>query len=110
VGTLETTDARNPYRDTAYADLYQMTVGANTSVVIDLKSSAFNTQVYLTSASGTMLAQDNDGGGGTDSRITTILAAGTYYIDVSSASAGALGLYTLSVDIGKKVGGQITSQ
>jgi hypothetical protein len=94
-GALTPGDQATPSRTGQYGDLFRFTLGATTPVAIDVKSSAFNSFVYLLSSTGSILASDDSNGGGTDARIATGLAAGTYFIEVTSSTAG-LGNYTVS--------------
>jgi hypothetical protein len=95
--SLDPTDGRNPFFSSAFADFYQLTLASTTQITIDMKSNAFDTYLYLLSASGSILASNNDSGGTTDSQIVITLSAGTYYIEASSFLGGVTGPYTLSI-------------
>jgi hypothetical protein len=110
LGSLLTSDGRNPNFLSAYADIYSMTLNSPTTITINLSSTAFTTRVYLLSAEGTILASNT---GAPNSQISTALDAGTYYIVASSSSGGMTGAYTLSLtstSSERRVRGQITSQ
>ena len=94
-GTLSIIDRASLSRPGSYGDLYRFVLSAPTSVAIDLKSTDFNAFVYLLSTSGLVMFSDDSSGGGTDARISANLAAGTYFIEATSATAG-LGNYTIS--------------
>jgi subtilisin family serine protease len=94
-GFLTPVDPATPSRAGQYGDLYRLTLSAPTPVAIAVDSSSFNAFVYVTSISGGVLASDDSGGGGQNARVTTNLAAGSYFIEVTSSSAG-LGNYTVS--------------
>lgn len=94
-GTLSTSDCLFP--DGTYFDLYRLTVPAARTLQIDLTSSQVDAYLILYSADGTSLASDDDGGGGTNSRITRSLSAGTYLVAANSFGAGEVGSYRLSV-------------
>jgi len=84
------------------ADIHAFTANQGQTIAITETSSAFNSYVYLYNSSGIIIAQDNDGGGGTNARIPatsgffTIPATGTYYIYAASLLQGT-GNYTLSL-------------
>jgi len=94
-GSLTPSDQATLSRAGQYGDLYSFTLTAFTPVAIEVKSSSFNSFVYLLSSVGNILASDDSSGGGTDARIATTLGAGTYFIEVTSSVAG-LGNYTVS--------------
>jgi hypothetical protein len=94
-GALTPVDPATPSRSGQYGDLYRLTLSAPTPVAIAVDSSSFNAFVYVTSMAGGVLASDDSGGGGQNARVTTNLAAGSYFIEVTSSSPG-LGNYTVS--------------
>jgi hypothetical protein len=95
----------------SYGDLYKLTLNSVQTLVIDMRSAAFDPLVEISLPSGLPVnfsANPVDSPG--DSRITTTFLPGTYYIISTSATPfAATGPYTLSVAL-KKVHGQITSQ
>lgn len=104
-GSLSTGDCRSPARGSSYyADRYSITGSAGQRVVILLTSPAFDTYLYLIGPSGSVIAQNDDGGGGTNSRIPagggffTLPSTGTYTIEVTSYAQSTTGSYTLSVN------------
>lgn len=94
-GALATTDCR--LSDGTYIDYYKVVLTGQTNFQVDVTSSAFDSFLFLLDASGTVLDVDDDGGPGTNSRITRINTAGTYYIGVNSFASGMTGSYTVSV-------------
>ena len=96
--SLSTSDRTSTLRPYSYADLYQFTLSSSTSVTIDMKSTAVNSLLYLLSPSGTVLALDDNNGGGSDARITVPLNAGTYFIEATSFSL-TTGNYSLSINL-----------
>lgn len=101
-GTLAATDCNAGARGAGYyTDRYTFTATSGQLVAIQLSASAFDTYLYLRNSSGTTIASNDDGGGGTNSRIPassglfTIPTAGTYVIEVTSYSSGRTGAYTL---------------
>ena len=82
-----------------HARYYTLTLEEQSPVTIDLTSSV-DTYLYLRSGdatSGDALHEDDDGGDGTNSRITATLSAGSYTIEATTYSAGATGNFTLTV-------------
>jgi kumamolisin len=85
-----------------YADWYSFSGTAGQQVAILLTSSAFDTYLNLIGPSGSVVAYNDDGGGGTNSRIPatsgyfSLPSSGTYIIEVTSYAANATGNYTLT--------------
>jgi C1A family cysteine protease len=103
-GSLSTSDCRSPTRGSSYyADRYSLSASAGQQVAIVLTSSVFDAYLYLLGTSGTVIASDDDGAGGTNSRIPassgyyTLPSAGTYIIEVTSYDANKTGNYVLSL-------------
>lgn len=86
-------------------DLYEFTVKESVTMQFDLSSTAFDTTLYLARVlqnqdlDSSMFFQDNDGGGGTNSRLQKKLLPGTYWIGASSAAANASGDYQINVSV-----------
>jgi hypothetical protein len=86
-----------------YTDRYTFTATAGQQISIQLSSGAFDTYLYLKDPNGTVIASNDDGGGGTNSRIPASTglftlpagAGGTYTIEVTSYYAAGGGAYTL---------------
>jgi hypothetical protein len=100
-GTLTSTDCRSSVRSNAYADLYSFSASAGQRIVISLDSYDFDTYLYLKDPDGSVIAEDDDGGYGTNSRIPSesgyysLPADGDYLIEVTSWSSQVTGSYTL---------------
>ncbi len=93
-GTLTTSDCT--LSDGSYAKIYHFTGSAGTQVAIDLTSLAFDTYLVLFNSSFTLVALDDDGGGGTNSRIVyTLPQSGDWYIAANAFFVGSTGSYTL---------------
>jgi hypothetical protein len=97
-GSLATTDCSSTIRTGGlYYDNFTFTATAGTTYTITLTSSAFDAYAYLLNGS-TVLAQDDDGNGGTNSRIVyTATSSGTLTIHCTSYSAGSTGSYTVAL-------------
>lgn len=100
-GSLSSTDCRDGARGANYyVDRYTFTGVAGQQVAISLDG-AFDTYVYLRNPGGTVIAQDDDGGPGVNSRIPAVSgvfslpASGTYTIEATSYGALATGSYTV---------------
>jgi len=80
-----------------YTDQFQVTLAAPTSIRLDQVSSVFDTYLIVVDAAGDVVAYDDDGGDGTNSRVTINLAAGTYRVYATSFGPGATGTYALTL-------------
>ncbi len=84
----------------SYARYYTFSLSAAQTVTINLTSSAQDAYLFLLAGSGTggsVIASNDDGGGGTQSRITQTLAAGTYTVEATTYYAGKTGAFTLAL-------------
>ncbi|HEY0587010.1 MAG TPA: kelch repeat-containing protein [Pseudoduganella sp.] len=80
-----------------YTDRYTFSGTGGKVVTIAMSSSSFDTYLYLRGPAGTVLKSDDDGGGGTNSRISFSLpSTGIYTIEATSYGSYATGAYTLS--------------
>lgn len=102
-GTLSLTDCTGGSRGAGYYyDSYQFSGQAGQQVAIQLNAAGFDSYLYLRNSTG-VLKQDDDGGGGTNSRIPatsgtiTLPTTGTYTIEVTSYSQNAVGNYSLTL-------------
>jgi hypothetical protein len=84
-----------PSDDDTLVDPYALTVKAPALVTLDMKSKDLDTYLVLLDANGKVLANDDDGGGGTDSRISISLNPGVYTIFANTSVYGT-GAYTLA--------------
>lgn len=90
------------HRAGRYARYYTFSLTATASVRIDLTSTA-DPYLYLLSGNGTngaVLAQDDNGGGGLNARLTLNLAPGTYTVEATTSGIGRTGPFTLAVATG----------
>ena len=100
-GTLSTSDC--PLEDGSYYDVYSFSATAGTQVSVFMQSS-FDTFLFLNNPDGSILATDDDGGGGTNSRIPavagfiTLPTTGTYTIWANSFDPGVTGAYSLTLN------------
>jgi hypothetical protein len=104
-GTLSTSDCLSRYRVISdwrpYADHYTFSGTAGQQVAILATSAYFDGYMYLIGPAGTVVAQDDDGGGSLNPRIPagtgyyTLPSTGTYTVEVTGYSINAVGTYTL---------------
>jgi len=95
-GTLAYTACQ--YTDATFADVYQMTLGADTTIDLRLNSGDFDAYLVVLDAKGDLVAQDDDSGGGTNARIQQKLTAGKYYVYAKPfANYYSVGNYTLTL-------------
>ncbi|HEV7682385.1 MAG TPA: M4 family metallopeptidase [Pyrinomonadaceae bacterium] len=91
---------------TRRVDLYSFSGAAGQQITVSMSSSAFDTYLYLANSSNQTVGEDDDGGGGTNSRIpatsgfVTLPATGTYTIYATSYAADSLGTYSLTLSAG----------
>jgi hypothetical protein len=90
-----------------YTDIYSFTGTAGQQISVALSSTAFDTVVELLDVNeitASPLAADDNGGGGTNSRIPagsgtfSLPRTGTYYVWVESVVPNATGAYTLALN------------
>jgi hypothetical protein len=107
---LSNTASNGVCNGSAPADRWQFTLSATTTVTLEADSTAFDTYLCLLDSNNSIRAVDTDSGPGTNARVVfQNLAAGTYYIEVSSSSTGhAGGAYTLSLQQGLPPGTPIS--
>ena len=82
--------------DNSFFDLYAFEGSAGQRVQIEMASREIDSYLILLDPNGNDLAQDDDGAGGTNARIETILPTdGTYLLMANSYQAGQAGSYNL---------------
>jgi hypothetical protein len=89
-------DGTGPY----YVDPFQLILVGGQSVTITESSTAFDAELFLHSSSGSVISDDNSGGG-TNARLSyTNASTGAELLLIlpSTASVGATGAYTLTID------------
>jgi hypothetical protein len=81
-----------------YYDAVNIRLAAGETITIDMTSNAFDAYLELYNSSGQRVAANNDGGGGTNARISfTAGAAERFTVWASTFRSGATGAYTLSI-------------
>ena len=76
---------------------FRVTGTSRTTINVGQSNSSVDTFLRLYDANGRLIETDDDGGLGTNSRITRTLRTGTYYIRVSSYASRTSGRYSVSV-------------
>ncbi len=103
-GNLSTGDCRSDLRGVEnFADRYTFNGTAGQRISIQM-TGGFDTYVYLIAPDGYVLAQDDDSGGGTNSRIPTsgtitLPQTGIYTIETTSFAKQATGAYSLTLTV-----------
>jgi hypothetical protein len=95
---------------TRFVDVYSFSGTAGQQIVLNMTSTTFDTYLYLLNSSSQLIAEDDDGGSGTNSRIPffsgtfTLPATGNYTIYATSYSfdgfTGGTGSYSISLSSG----------
>jgi S1-C subfamily serine protease len=84
--------------DNSFFDLYSFEGRAGQQITIEMKSQEIDPYLILLGPNQREIAQDDDGGGGKNARITVTLAAdGTYTLVANSYQARQSGAYTLEL-------------
>ena len=97
-GTWEA-DCTSAHRFDSYAKYYTFTLMGSQEVTIDLESST-DTYLFLLNGSGqtgTVIAEDDDSGTGTDSQIVRTLSAGTYTVEATTFASQTTGTFVVTV-------------
>jgi hypothetical protein len=96
--SLAATDCFSSVRTSSHHDKFTFTASPGVQYTITMSSTAFDTWLVLKDPSGATSAQDDDGNGGTNSRIVyTPTVGGTFTVEATSFNAGATGAYTVSL-------------
>ena len=104
-GALSASSCISPLRGNTRAARFSFAGVAGQQIAVQLSSTAFDTYLYLVRPDGTVLAEGDDGGGGTNSRIPagtaliTLPTTGTYLIEATAFDAAATGAFTLTTII-----------
>lgn len=95
-GSLSSQDCE--LEDGTYADFYRFSGTIGDRITIDLTSTAFDAYLGLAEESGSWVLEDDDGGGGTNSRIVaTLPITGSYIILANSVFPDSFGAYALTL-------------
>jgi hypothetical protein len=123
-GVLSTSDCK--LSDSSYYDGYTFSASSGQQIVITMSSTSFDTFLFLLAPNGSVLTTNDDGDGGTNSRIPpgsgafSLPTTGTYTIFANSFAPNTIGSYTLSltsgtqcaaanINLGQTVNGALTT-
>lgn len=95
IGRIEDSDC--VFQPNFYADSWQLSLAAPTTLQIDLTSAEFDPILVLTNDLGQWIAIDDDGGDYLNSRLVLTLPAGNYNVVASTFNSFATGQYQLAV-------------
>lgn len=86
-------------RPARYLDNYPLAVPAGTSVVVDLRSTAFDPSLYVydvAQGACSLVADDDDSGDGLNASLAITLGSGVYHVVATTYGQLATGAYTLA--------------
>ncbi len=90
------------HRAGSFSKLYSFQASTNESISIAMNSAAFDTYLFLLGPNGSVIGQDDDGGGDQNSLIKyTASTAGTYTIEATSYSRGVVGPFTVFLSVAR---------
>lgn len=81
-----------------YYDLYYFTLTSQQKVTINLTSNDFDTYLHLLNTNTDYYVRDDDGGAGSNSKLSVTLSAGTYFVAPNSYYGGETGAYVLDIN------------
>ncbi len=96
-GALTTTSCR--LSDGTYVHRYEINVATAATHQITLTSTAFDAYLAIFSAAGALLAENDDGAGGTNARLSLALQPGRYIVFATSFGPGEVGAFSLDVRV-----------
>jgi len=97
-GVLSEGDPTDRVRVGHRCKVHQVSLAAGETYQIDLKSQAFDAYLRLEDKSGRGLAENDDGGGGTNARLLfTPASSDTYRLIATTFQVGETGAYTLTI-------------
>lgn len=95
-GALTTNDCR--LSDSSFVQTYEVNITTEALLEIEMSSSDFDAYLFLVDAAGqTVLAEDDDGGLGTNARILYNFRPGRYRIVANSFARNSVGSYLLAL-------------
>ena len=86
------------FSDGTRADIWRLTLAAPAIITIDMTSTDVDPFLIVRDSTGFLIAQDDDGAGSPNARITHGFAAGTYYIIANTYYQNEYGGYELSIE------------
>jgi len=105
------TAADNTLPDGSYYKAYQFQGQAGQSLVIEMRGNAIDPYLVLFDPTGRKVAEDDDGGGGKNARLTvTLSSTGKYTLYANSYEVGQTGSFTIAGTIAGRLSNNFTSQ
>lgn len=98
-GTLEEGDCDQFLEDGSFFDIWFFELDAETDVTITLSSDDFDAYLFLEDEEFNVIANNDDGGPGTDAQISRTLSAGLYWVLANHYPPEA-GDYTITIETG----------
>ena len=83
--------------DDSYVDVYEFTLPTAATVQIDMTSTDVDSYIGLFESNGVFIGEDDNSGGGRDSRLVKQLNAGRYRIWANTITGGVSGAYSIVV-------------
>ncbi|OYU77397.1 MAG: hypothetical protein CFE32_06005 [Alphaproteobacteria bacterium PA3] len=101
----ESLGANDPVTDEGtLVDAYAVRLAANQEIQLDLSSDDFDPKLELLTPAGAKVAEDDDGGPGTNARIRFVVPrAGLYQVRTTSVGSMQMGRYTLSTGLRQRL-------
>jgi sugar lactone lactonase YvrE/pimeloyl-ACP methyl ester carboxylesterase len=88
-------------RSGRYFKLYSFTASSGDAIAASMSSTQVDAYLYLLGPTGSVVASNDDGGGGSNSRIQyTAASGGTYTIEATTYGSGSSGSFTLELSAG----------
>jgi len=85
------------FSDGTRADRWRLVLDSAAIITIDMTSPDVDPFLIIRHSDGTLIAQDDEGGGSPNARVTIGLASGTYYIVANTYYQDEFGGYTLAI-------------
>jgi hypothetical protein len=119
-GQLSTNSPRSSVCPACYADVYEFTITSTRFLSFSLSSTVLDAYLQIFNEQGSVVASDDDSGGGRDALIAANFAPGTYRLEASTFLQNATGSYRLemlapdlrirTLAVGEAVTANLTSQ
>ncbi|MEW5916751.1 MAG: Ig-like domain-containing protein [Gemmatimonadota bacterium] len=94
-GTLASTDCR--LQDQTVLQAFRFTLNAAATLEIQMTSAVVDAYLFVLDGSGNVIAEDDDGGSGTNARVMLSFAAGQYTILANTFDPNSYGAFQLTV-------------
>ena len=96
--SLQAGDPFCPHRPGCHEQVHKVLLRAGTTYVINMRSNAIDSYLYLEDSNRKVVAQDDDSGGNLNARIIfTPVQGGWYYVVATSFRQAETGAYTMDI-------------